>query len=99
MAPACNETSNKKNNAFKVMLDLMDIKPERKKRVIHAMFYYMPSQLLLVETEVIVLSYSRNWGIKEDCQSEEIRKQLNLMNSTRQEANDEDGYFQAWPCV
>ena len=39
MVPACNETSNKKNNA---------------------MFYYMPSQLLLVETEVIVLSYSRN---------------------------------------
>ena len=54
MVPTCNETSNKKNNVFKVMLDLMDIKPERKKKVIHAMFYYMPSQLLLVETELIV---------------------------------------------
>ena len=37
------------------MLDLMDIKPERKKNVLHAMFYYMPSQPLLVEIEVIVL--------------------------------------------
>ena len=41
---------------LRLMLDLMDIKPERrKKNVIHAMFYYMPYQPLLVEIEVIVL--------------------------------------------
>ena len=33
----------------------MNMKPERKKNVIHAMFYYMPSQPLVVEIEVIVL--------------------------------------------
>ena len=58
------------------------------------MFYYMPSQPFLVEIEVIVLLIFEELRYQRKCQSEEILKQLNLMNSTRQEANDADGYFQ-----
>ena len=38
------------------------------------MFYYMPSQPLLFEIEVIAYSYSRNWGIKENAK---VKKYLN----------------------
>ena len=60
MVPAClmNHPTKKITLSrfyFKVNIRLNEHKTWKKKNVIHAMFYYMPSQPLVVEIEVIVL--------------------------------------------
>ena len=77
----------------------MAIKPERKKKcnTRYVLLYAFPTASVRNRSYRLLIFEELRYQRK--CQSEEILKQLNLMNSTRQEANDADGYFQAWPSV